>query len=153
MNYIQLLFSFFNAPLFATFIIAMFWKRTSPWSGFWGLIAGTAAAAVMHFAAYHIAYFYPGGHFDPTHATINAQMANFYGAIAAFVADAVVTVAVTLVTKPKPRAQLAGLVWGIPDPNSPNIEEAKQVRAWWESPKLLGAVALAIVVVLSIWFR
>jgi SSS family solute:Na+ symporter len=153
MNYIQLLFSFFNAPLFATFIIAMFWKRTSPWSGFFGLIAGTVAAAAMHFAAYHIAYFYPGGHFDPTHKTINAQMANFYGAIAAFVADAVVTVAVTLVDKPKPVEQLRGLVWGIPDPNSPNIEEAKRVRKWWESPKLLGAVALGIVVVLSIWFR
>jgi SSS family solute:Na+ symporter len=153
MNYIQLLFSFFNAPLFATFIIAMFWKRTSPWSGFWGLIAGTLAAAVMHFAAYHIAYFYPGGVFDPTHKTINAQMANFYGAIAAFVADAVVTVLVTLVDKPKPRSQLAGLVWGIPDPNSPNIAEAQKVRAWWESPKLLGFGALAVVVALSLWFR
>jgi SSS family solute:Na+ symporter len=62
-------------------------------------------------------------------------------------------VAVTLVDKPKPVEQLRGLVWGIPDPNSPNIEEAKRVRKWWESPKLLGAVALGIVVVLSIWFR
>ena len=59
MNYIQLLFSFFNAPLFATFIIAMFWKRTTPWSGIAGLAAGTIGAAVMHFAGYHIAYFYP----------------------------------------------------------------------------------------------
>jgi Na+/proline symporter len=41
MNYIQTLFSIFNAPLFATFIIAMFWKRASPWGGFWSLIAGT----------------------------------------------------------------------------------------------------------------
>ena len=59
MNYIQLLFSFFNAPLFATFILAMFWKRTTPWSGIAGLAAGTIGAAVMHFAGYHIAYFYP----------------------------------------------------------------------------------------------
>src|SRR5450755_1739998 len=123
MNYIQLLFSFFNAPLFATFIIAMFWKRTSPWSGLCGLVAGTAAAGVMHFAAYHFAYFYPHQVFDPTHATINAQISNFYAAIAAFVVDAVVTVAVTLVTPPKPREELLGLVWGIPDPNSPNIAD------------------------------
>ncbi len=42
MDYIQLLFSFFNAPLFATFIIGMFWSRMTPWAGFWGLVAGTA---------------------------------------------------------------------------------------------------------------
>ena len=45
MDYIQLLFSFFNAPLFATFIIGMFWKRMTPWAGFWGLVAGTIGAA------------------------------------------------------------------------------------------------------------
>ncbi|MDT4909962.1 MAG: solute:Na+ symporter, family, partial [Pseudonocardiales bacterium] len=83
MNYIQLLFSYFNAPLFATFIIAMFWKRTTPWAGLAGLVAGTLGAGVMHFAGYHIAYFYPGGAFDPAHTTINAQMLNFYGAIVA----------------------------------------------------------------------
>ena len=49
MNYIQALFSIFNAPLFATFIIGMFWKRMTPWAGLWGLIAGTlAAAATVH---------------------------------------------------------------------------------------------------------
>ncbi len=51
MDYIQLLFSFFNAPLFATFIIGMFWKRMTPWAGFWGLIAGTLGAAAAHFGA------------------------------------------------------------------------------------------------------
>ena len=152
MNYIQLLFSFFSAPLFATFI-AMFWKRTSPWSGLCGLVAGTAAASVMHFAADHFAYFYPHQVFDPTHATINAQMSNFYAAIAAFVVDAIVTVLVTLVTPPKPREELLGLVWGIPDPNSPNIADLAKPHAWWESPKLLGYSALGIVLVLSIVFR
>ena len=44
MDYIQALFSFFNAPLFATFILAMFWKRATPWGGFWGLASGTFAA-------------------------------------------------------------------------------------------------------------
>ena len=53
-----------------------------------GLAAGTIGAAVMHFAGYHIAYFYPHQVYDPTHAKINAQMVNFYGAIVAFVADA-----------------------------------------------------------------
>src|ERR1700710_2596301 len=48
MNYIQLLFGFFNAPLFATFILAMYWKRATPWSGICGLAAGTIGAAVTH---------------------------------------------------------------------------------------------------------
>ena len=49
MDYIQLLFSFFNAPLFATFIIGMFWKRMTPWAGLWGLVAGTVGAAAAHY--------------------------------------------------------------------------------------------------------
>jgi SSS family solute:Na+ symporter len=119
MNYIQLLFSYFNAPLFATFIIAMFWKRATPWAGVSGLAAGTIGAAVMHFASFHIGYFYLDG-VTTDHTKINAQMANFYGAIVAFVADAVVTVLVSLVTKPKPVEELAGLVWGVPDPDAPD---------------------------------
>ena len=47
MNYLQALFSIFNAPLFATFIIGMFWKRMTPAAGFWGLIAGTLTAAIL----------------------------------------------------------------------------------------------------------
>jgi len=151
MNYIQLLFSYFNAPLFATFIIAMFWRRTSPKSGVYGLAAGTLAAAVMHFAAYHIGYFYPGGNLA-SHDKINVQMANFYGAIAAFVIDALVTVLVTLVTPPKPESELAGLVYGIPDPEAPDPAIARRTRKWWESPALLGWSALGITAVLSVIF-
>ena len=151
MNYIQLLFSYFNAPLFATFIIAMFWRRTSPKSGVYGLAAGTLAAAVMHFAAFHIGYFYPGGNVL-SHDKINIQMANFYGAIAAFVIDAVVTVAVTLVTPPKPTEELAGLVYGIPDPEAPDPAIARRNRKWWESPALLGWSALGLTAALSVIF-
>jgi solute:Na+ symporter, SSS family len=151
MNYIQLLFSFFNAPLFATFILAMFWKRTTPWAGIAGLAAGTIGAAVMHLVGYHIGYFYPHNVYDPTHATINAQMLNFYGAIAAFVADLVVTVLVSLATKPKPVSELGGLVWGVPDPNAPDPASVPK-PVWWKSPKLLGGGALGIILVLSIIF-
>ncbi len=41
MDYMQLIFSFFNAPLFATFLLGMFWKRATPWAAFWGLMFGT----------------------------------------------------------------------------------------------------------------
>ena len=46
MNYVQALFSIFNSPLFAVFIIGMFWKRMTPWAGFWGLVTGTVVAGV-----------------------------------------------------------------------------------------------------------
>jgi len=107
MSYVQLLFSFFNAPLFATFIIAMFWKRVSPMSAIAGLAAGTIGAGITHFWAYHLTHFYPGGVFDLTHKLINAQLANFYGAIVAFLLDAVVTVIVTFMGQPKPESELA----------------------------------------------
>jgi solute:Na+ symporter, SSS family len=150
MNYIQLLFSYFNAPLFATFIIAMFWKRATPWAGVSGLAAGTLGAAVMHFAAYDIGYFYPGGSVL-SHDKINVQMANFYGAIVAFVADAVVTVLVSLVTAPKPVDKLGGLVWGVPDPNAPDPASVPKPK-WWASPKILGGISLGITAVLSVIF-
>ncbi|GAA3564855.1 sodium:solute symporter family protein [Microlunatus spumicola] len=147
--YIQTLFGFFNAPLFATFIIAMFWKRTTAKAGLWGLVAGTAGAAIYQFLiGPNWSHMYPGG--DMTKEA-NAQMINFYAAIMAFVLDAVVTVIVTLTTKSKPLVELRGLVWGVPDPDAGDPHEG-YVRRWWESPKLLGFTALGIVLVLSIVF-
>jgi solute:Na+ symporter, SSS family len=149
MNYIQALFSFFNAPVFATFIIGMFWKRTSPWGGFAGLVSGFFAALLFQYVVGpNIGYFYPG---RDTSGDINAQMLNFYGAIAAFVVDAVVTVVVSLVTKPKPVSEMKGLIYGVPDPDAGDPHEG-HVRRWWESPKLLGFTALGLVLVLSILF-
>ena len=151
MNYIQLLFSFFNAPLFATFIIAMFWRRVSPMSGIIGLASGTAAAALVHYFGVYVPYFYPGGHIDPAHAMINAQMQNFYGAIAAFVVGAIVTVIVSLLGRPKPLSALGGLVWGVPNPNAPDPSTVP-VLPWYERPWVIGLAILAITVVLSVIF-
>ncbi len=149
MNYIQTLFSFFNAPVFATFIIGMFWKRTTPWAGFFGLVSGfVAAVSFQYLIGPKIAYFYAGQTFE---GEINAQMLNFYGAMAAFAVDAVVTVVVTLFTTSKPVGELKGLVWGVPDPDAGDPHEG-YVRKWYESPKLLGFTALGIVLVLSILF-
>jgi solute:Na+ symporter, SSS family len=138
MNYVQALFSIFNAPLFATFIIGMFWKRMTPWAGFWGLVAGTAAAAIT-WIGYKAGWFSFGSDLDES----------MWGAGLAFVADAIVTVIVTLVTTPKPVGELQGLVYGMA-----NIDEfeARRVHAWWESPKLLGFTALGLATVLTIVF-
>jgi SSS family solute:Na+ symporter len=138
MNYLQLLFSFFNAPLFATFIIGMFWKRMTPWAGFAGLVAGTTGAAATY-AAYK---------WDIIAFNTDLEQ-SFWGAIVAFVADAVVTVAVTLFTKPKPIEELQGLVWGMANEEEP---QSRADRVWWRRPALLGYTALALATALSATF-
>jgi solute:Na+ symporter, SSS family len=138
MDYIQLLFSFFNAPLFATFIIGMFWKRMTPWAGFWGLVAGTAGAAAAHY----------GNSWDIV-SLGSAQAAAFWGAVWAFAADAIVTVIVTFMTQPKPVSELQGLVYGmanVPEEHDPEED------AWYRSPKLLGFGALGLTAAISLFF-
>jgi SSS family solute:Na+ symporter len=141
MNYVQLLFSYFNAPLFATFIIAMFWKRSTPWAGFWGLIAGFLGAFVTH-------ELYSWGTIDLG----SALAASFWGAIVAFVADAVVTVGVSLVTQPKPDDELRGLVWGLTKKEEEPEEHDPADDVWYRSVWLLAGGALALIVILSIIF-
>jgi solute:Na+ symporter, SSS family len=140
MNYIQTLFSIFNAPLFATFIIAMFWRRATPWGGFWSLVAGTAAAyGVNRMDAYDFIFNFG-----------SALSASFWQAIIAFLVDAFVLVAVSLVTKPKPEEELRGLVWGLQRDPEPEEDVDPRDKLWWRSPALLGGVAIAILVVLNI---
>ncbi|HEX4012001.1 MAG TPA: sodium:solute symporter family protein [Solirubrobacteraceae bacterium] len=142
MNYIQTLFSIFNAPLFATFIIAMFWKRATAWGGFFSLVAGTAAAyATNRLAAYKVIF-----HFG------SPLSASFWQAIIAFIVDAVVMVVVSLVTQPKPDEDLRGLVWGRTRKEEPETNVDPRDKLWWRSPALLGGVALALVVALNIIF-
>ncbi len=146
MNYIQLLFSIFNAPLFATFIIGMFWKRMTGWAGFAGIIAGTVGAYVTHMlyaGAAWIGLAHPVLHFG------SAQDASFWGAVVAFVADGVFSVAVTLVTTPKPVEALDGLVWGRARREDPRAV-LRGDKAWYRSPALLGAGALVLVAVLNV---
>jgi SSS family solute:Na+ symporter len=139
MNYVQLLFSYFNAPLFATFIIAMFWRRTTPWAGFWGLLAGILGAVGAHNLA-------SNGVIDLG----TAQSQNFWQAIIAFLVDAAVTVGVTLVTRPKPVEELRGLVWGLPRTDVEDDSVAGD-EAWYRSPYLLAAGAIILIVLLNIW--
>jgi solute:Na+ symporter, SSS family len=142
MNYIQQLFSIFNAPLFATFLIAMFWRRASAWGGFFSLVAGTAAAyATNRLAAYHTIF-----HFG------SALSGSFWQSIIAFIVGGLVLVVVSLVTPAKPEEELRGLVWGLdrePDRNAV-IDERDSV--WWRSPWLLGGILVAMLIVLNIIF-
>jgi SSS family solute:Na+ symporter len=136
MNYLQALFSIFNAPLFATFIIGMFWKRMTPAAALWGLIAGTISAAVL----------YVGYKFTGTFDFGTDLNESFWGAGSAFVVDAIVTVFVTYMTAPKPVAELRGLVWGMANRPAGAVGGALTLRgeAWYQSTAVLGGVALAL---------
>jgi solute:Na+ symporter, SSS family len=147
MNYIQTLFSYFNAPLFAVFILALFWRRVSPWAGVWGQIAGIAAAFTFHYLGPNIPYFHAG---QSMSGAKNDQMINFYGAISAVVVAWVVMAVVTAFTRAKPQEELLGLVYGLPDPNGPDVEAAERTHAWWQSPAVLGYGALAVTAILSL---
>jgi solute:Na+ symporter, SSS family len=141
MDYIQLLFSFFNAPLFATFIIALFWKRATPWAGLAGLVAGTLGAAAAHYGN-------DWGVFDLG----TPQAAAFWGASVAFIADAVVTVLVSLVTQPKTDAQLKGLTWALTPKRVRNPKREAYQGGWYRSPIFLGGGVLTLTVLFNFVF-
>ena len=139
MNYIQTLFSFFNAPLFAVFIFGMFWKRMTPAAGLWGLVTGTLAALIVYVGYKFLDIFSFGSDLDES----------FWGAGAAFVTAGVVSIAVTAFTRPKPVDQLNGLVWGMAVTTEHDLQETGE---WWQSPKLLGFSAIALAAVLTVVF-
>jgi SSS family solute:Na+ symporter len=133
MDYVQLLFSFFNAPVFATFLLGMFTQWATPSGGFWGLLAGTVAA-ILHRAAYG---------FDIIHYGSDMS-ANFYGAIAAWLVCFVVTCAVSCVTRKKAPEELAGIVY-----TRASGASTRNRKVTWS---LAGAVAI-VCVALNWWFR
>jgi SSS family solute:Na+ symporter len=140
MDYLQTLFGFFNAPLFATFILGMFWKRMTPTAGWVGLVSGTVAAiAVDRLVA--------AGVLD-----LPGQGGAFVAAGAAFVVDILVSVVVSMVTAPKPVAELAGLVYSETPVEQRTDPEAHRL-AWFRRPTTMAAISLAMVTVLNIIFR
>jgi SSS family solute:Na+ symporter len=72
--------------------------------------------------------------------------------VAAFVVDAVVTVVVSLFTRPKPDRELHGLVWGLTETGDDTAEEDPAERVWWRRPVVLGAIALTLTVLLYLIF-
>jgi len=140
MDYLQQLFSFFNAPLFATFILGMFWKRMTATAGWTGLVSGTATAIVVFVLSENGVIDLPG------------QGASFVGAGAAFVVDILVSVLVSLATVPKRDEELAGLVYSL-TPKEQRTEVAQQGdHGWYRKPVLLAGISLAMTVVLNIIF-
>jgi solute:Na+ symporter, SSS family len=129
MNYVQVLHGMFLAPLFGTFLLGMFWTRTTGWGGFAGLVAGTGYGLVTYLITLD--------------SGLGASMAR---AFFAWIVCLVVTIAVSLVTQPKPDDELRGLVWGLTEQKEA-VEEA-----WYKKPWVLAVIVLAITVALNIYF-
>jgi SSS family solute:Na+ symporter len=146
MTYLQTLFGFFNAPLFATFILGMFWKRMTPTAGWAGLVSGTLAAVVVGVLSEDAL-----GPMSTGLIGLAGQGASFAAAGAAFVVDVAVSIAVTMVTQPKPESELRGLVYSLtPKQDFHDADEGQ--LAWYQQPTKLAAVGAVIVIGLNIVF-
>jgi SSS family solute:Na+ symporter len=121
----------------------MFWKRTSGHGAFWGLLSGTVAAGFTHGLTLAEG---KGGWLGTMYTFPSSMAQNFWISIAAFTACVVVTVVVSLVTKPKTDKELAGLVYGLTD-----LQHDEGV-AWYKRPVPL-AIAIGVgALILNFWF-
>lgn len=135
MNYMQTLFAFFNVPLFATFILALFWKRMTAQAGFWGLLLGTAAPIAFYFM-------YQAGMVEIS----TDQGANMTASMIAFAVDIAVSVPIALAGRPKTDAELDGLVYTRATAGDKGVH-APGDAAWYRKPAVLGWSAMILAVV------
>ncbi len=148
MDALQLVFSVVNAPLFATFLLGMFWKRTTGHGAFTGLISGIGGALIHHGLTIpaSAAPGIHGGWIAVVHQYPSDMAQNFWTAIFAFSINAVVTIAVSMATEPRPERELVGLVYSLtPKPVEGHLE-------WYEKPATLAIAVLAMLVVLNLVF-
>jgi len=143
MDLLQLVFGFVNAPLFATFLLGMFWKRATGHGAFTGLLAGTGAAALTHGLTMAEG---KGGWIGVVHVFPSTMAQNFWIAIVAWSVCFLVTIAVSLATRPRAETELRGLVFGLTaTPNEPGL-------VWYKRPAVLAVVVGVICLLLNFLF-
>jgi SSS family solute:Na+ symporter len=149
MDILQLVFAFVNAPLFATFMLGMFWKRTTGHGAFFGLLSGTVAAAAHHGLSLPKGAEpgIKGGWLSVVHGYPSEMAQNFWTAIWAFSVCFAATVIVSLVTRQrKSDDELTGLVYAL----TPRQKEDH--IPWYKRPATLGVAMLAVTLVLNLIF-
>jgi SSS family solute:Na+ symporter len=148
MDALQLVFALVNAPLFATFLLGMFSKRTTGHGAFSGLVAGTAGALVHHGLTLPLgeAAGIHGGWIYVLHRYPSDMAQNFWTAIFAFAINWVVTIAVSRMSAPRPEPELVGLVYSLtPKPVEGHLE-------WYQKPATLAIAVLAMALILNLVF-
>jgi SSS family solute:Na+ symporter len=143
MDYMQAIFSWVNAPLFATMLLGMFIWWITPNGAFWGLIAGMASSFTMYLAV-KFSWFNES---IITMSSVHSDMAaNFWRAWWAWVICAGVTVIVSIFTKKKPKEELIGLVKGL------TKENHDKPFPLFKRPEFYAVISLIILVILNIIF-
>jgi SSS family solute:Na+ symporter len=143
MDLLQLVFSFVNAPLFATFFLGMFWGRTTGHGAFWGLVSGTTGAAVMHGVSVAEG---KGGWLSPLVNCYSGTGQAFMIASVAFMICTVITVMISFATTPKSPKDLKGLVYSL------TPREKDDAKVWYKNPLWLGIIVLIVTIMLNILF-
>jgi solute:Na+ symporter, SSS family len=149
MDMLQLVFAFVNAPLFATFLLGMFWKRATGHGAFLGLISGTAAAAVHHGLTLPTgaAPGIKGAWLGPILHTYPSEMAqNFWTAIWAWTTCFVVTILISLLTRARDEKELVGLVYSMTE------RPSEEHLPWYKRPAALGLAVIVLTLMLNLIF-
>lgn len=143
MDYMQAIFSWVNAPLFATMLLGMFVKWITPNGAFWGLITGMGSSFTMFLAVKF-------NWIDPrllTMSSVQSDMAaNFWRAWWAWLICFGVTITISLFTRKKPDEELVGLVKGL------TPETLGQPVPLLRRPAFWAVLSLIIFFALNIWF-
>ena len=149
MDMLQLVFAFVNAPLFATFLLGMFWKRTTGHGAFTGLLGGTMAAALHHGLTLPQGGVpgVKGGWIAALHIYPSEMAQNFWTAIYAWTTCFVITIVVSLLTRAHDEKELKGLVYSLTE------RPTQQGLSWYQRPVVLAVVVLAATGLLNIIFR
>jgi SSS family solute:Na+ symporter len=144
MDFLQLVFGFVNAPLFATFLLGMFWVRATGHGAFSGLLAGTTAAAATH--GLTVAENKGGWLGSVLHTFPSTMAQNFWIAIFAWSACFLVTILVSLASRPKPASDLHNLVYGLTDiPHDADLP-------WYKRPVPLAIIVIVALIALNLIF-
>jgi SSS family solute:Na+ symporter len=148
MDMLQLVFAFVNAPLFATFLLGMFWKRTTGHGAFTGLLSGTLAAAMHHGLTISKGALpgIKGGWITILHTYPSEMAQNFWTAIYAWVTCFLITIIISVVTKPRPDGELVGLVYSLTEkPQEGHLP-------WHKKPAVLAIVVAVLTILLNVIF-
>jgi len=142
-DFLQLVFSFVNGPLFATFLLGMFWKRTTSDGAFCGLLAGTLAAACTHGLTIAEG---KGGWIYPLYPIGSGMGQAFTVAAVSWIVNFCTTILVSLFTKPKREEDLKGLVYSL------TVKQSYFGNKWHEKVVPLAIVLLVVTILLNILF-
>jgi len=139
----QAIFSWVNAPLFATMLLGMFVRWITPNGAFWGLLAGMGSSFTLFLAVkfdwFSVKYLTLSG-------TASAQAANFWRAWWAWLICFFVTIIISLFTERKPESELVGLVKGL------TPEVSSEGLPWYRKPESLAIISVLVLVALNIYF-